>query len=286
MEIKPMAGRVVHVAWNALRLFSNSQGLSWGGAVGLYLFLSVPPLMVASSLMARVLVGQYRAENFIIDQAAKFLPARVDLVIQVFSSDAGSTIVTALVSLGFLLFSGTRAFSALAHGVNVMWHRSGRLSFWEAQATRLWLLLVSFVLLAAAALGEAAISAVTGQTNAANGQSWLLEFQVLPVFLLFVFLTIVYRVLPEDEVHWGQAAIGAAVATIGVRVSQAVMGVMSDLGTFETSYGALAGVALLATWSLVVGLVVLYGATIVAVLSGRLEQLEEDGDPDPDSNGG
>lgn len=287
MNVRALAQRAVHVAWNALRLFGRSQGLSWGGAVGLYLFLSVPPLMVASSLVAQVAVSQYRAENFIIDQAAKFLPARIDLVIQVFASEAGSTILTALVSLGFLLFSGTRAFSALAHGVNVMWHRSDRLSFWEAQLTRLWLLGVSLVLLAAAALGEAGISALTGQEEPTNGQTWLLEWQVLPVILLFVFLFIVYRVLPEDEVRWGHAAIGAAVATAGVRISQAVMGVMSDLGSFETAYGALAGVALLATWSLVVGVIVLYGATIVAVLSGRLEQLREDeergeGVPDAD----
>ena len=281
MNIKQATQRVVHVAWNALLLFSRSQGLSWGGAVGLYLFLSVPPLMVASSLLLRVVIGQYRAENFIIDQAAKFLPARIDILIGVFASDAGSTILTALVSLAFLLFSGTRAFSALAHGVNVMWHRSQRLSFWEAQSTRLWLLLVSFALLAAAALGEAGISALTGQTNPTDGQSWLLEWQVIPVILLFVFLIIVYRVLPQDEVEWRHAAIGAAVATAGVRVSQAVMGVMSEMGSFETSYGTLAGVALLATWSLVVGLVVLYGATIVAVLSGRLEQLEN-GEPEPD----
>jgi len=281
MNIKQATQRVVHVAWNALLLFSRSQGLSWGAAVGLYLFLSVPPLMVASSLVVRVAVNQYRAENFIVDQAAKYLPARVDVILGVFAGQAGSTVIAALVSLGFLLFSGTRAFSALAHGVNVMWHRSQRLSFWEAQSTRLWLLLVSLALLAAAALGEAGISALTGQTNPTDGQSWLLEWQVLPVILLFVFLIIVYRVLPEDEVQWQHAAIGAGVATVGVRVSQGVMGVMSELGSFETPYGALAGVALLATWSLVVGLVVLYGATIVAVLSGRLEQLE-DGEPEPD----
>ena len=28
-------------------LFVDDQGLSWAGAIGLYLFLSVPPLMVA-----------------------------------------------------------------------------------------------------------------------------------------------------------------------------------------------------------------------------------------------
>ncbi|MGI8657829.1 MAG: YhjD/YihY/BrkB family envelope integrity protein, partial [Candidatus Limnocylindria bacterium] len=83
-----------------------------------------------------------------------------------------------------------------------------------------------------------------------------------------------YRTLPQDDVSWLHAGIGAVVATIGVRLAQAVMGFMSDAGTFQTPYGDLAGVALMATWALVVGVVVLFGACVVAVLSGRLEELD------------
>ena len=51
MHPSELPRRVLRTAWDSLRLFSRAQGLSWGGAVGLYLFLSVPPLMVASSLL-------------------------------------------------------------------------------------------------------------------------------------------------------------------------------------------------------------------------------------------
>lgn len=274
MDIPKQATQVVRVAWDALRLFNRTEGLSWGGAVGLYLFLSVPPLMVASALGSQVLFTEREAERFVLDQAAKFVPAREELLAGVFEGDAGGTIATAAVALGFLLFSGSRAFAALSGGVNVMWRQSHRVSFLERQLMRAWMLASSLLLLVAASIGEFAIG-LASDAGTDSDQVWLLEWQLLPSVLLALFLYIAYKTLPEDEVPWGRAAIGAMVATIGIRISQAVMGVMAEAGTFETPYGALAGVALLATWAFVVGVIVLFGATIVAVLSGRLEELEE-----------
>ena len=279
MQLTKVPARVVQVTWDALRLFTRAQGLSWGGAVGLYLFLSVPPLMVASSLLFQPFMSKYAAEDFVLDQAVKFVPARIDLLVGVFTGNAGGSIAVALVSLGFLLFSGSRAFAALSSAVNVMWRQSDEVTFWGRQLMRLWMLGASLGLLLLAGLGEFAVGALLrGDTD--DGQVWLIQWQLIPTVLLALFLFVAYRSLPKDEVRWQHAAIGAAIATVGVRIAQAVMGVMSEAGTFETPYGTLAGVALMATWALVIGVVVLFGATIVAVLSGRLEELERE-DPDP-----
>ena len=274
-----LVSRVAQVTWDALRLFGRAQGLSWGGAVGLYLFLSVPPLMVASSLLLQPFMTKYAAEDFVLDQAIKFVPARIDLLTGVFAGNTGSSIVIALVSLGFLLFSGSRAFAALSSGVNVMWRQSDEVTFWGRQLMRLWMLGASLGLLLLGGLIELAIGALLGNTSE-TGEIWLIEWQLIPTLLLGLFLFAAYKTLPKDEVPWEHAAIGAVLATIGVRIAQAVMGVMSESGSFERPYGALAGVALMATWALVIGVVVLFGATIVAVLSGRLDELEREG-PDP-----
>lgn len=279
MHLSDSAGRVVRTATDSIRLFTRAQGLSWAGAVGLYLFLSVPPLMVASSLLFQPFMSKYAAEDLVLDHAVKFVPARIDLLTGVFAGNTGSSIAVAVVSLGFLLFSGSRAFAALSSAVNVMWRQSDKVGFWERQLMRFWMLAAALGLLLVAALAEAGIGAVLGG-NAESRQIWLVQWQLIPTLLLAGFLFVAYKTLPRDEVRWEHAAIGAILATIGVRVAQAVMGYMSRAGSFETPYGALAGVALMATWALVVGVVVLFGATIVAVLGGRLEELEQEG-PDP-----
>ena len=279
MHASHLPGRVLRTAWDSILLFSRAQGLSWGGAVGLYLFLSVPPLMVASSLLLQPFMSKYAAEDFVLEQAVKFVPARIDLLTGVYAGNVGSSIAVALVSLGFLLFSGSRAFAALSSGVNVMWHQSEEVRFWERQLMRLWMLGAALGLLLLAGLADAGLKALLGG-DTESGEAWLIEWQLIPTVLLAAFLFVAYRILPKDAVSSVHAAIGAVLATIGVRVSQAVMGLMSEAGSFETPYGTLAGVALMATWSLVVGVVVLFGATVVAVLSGRLEELENEG-PDP-----
>lgn len=276
MQLTSLPSSVIRTTWDALRLFTRAQGLSWGGAVGLYLFLSVPPLMVASSLLLQPFMSKYAAEDFVLEQAVKFVPARIDLLTGVFAGSTSSSIAVAVVSLGFLLFSGTRAFAALSSGINVMWRQSDKVTFWGRQLMRLWMLGASLGLLLLAGMAELAIGALfAGNTD--SGQIWLIEWQLIPTVLLAIFLFVAYRTLPKDDVRWQHAAIGAVVATAGVRIAQAVMGLMSEAGSFETPYGSLAGIGLMATWALVIGVVVLFGATIVAVLSGRLEELEREG---------
>ena len=258
--------RPLDVSWRALLLFIRSNGWSWAGAVGLFLFLSVPPLMVASAFLASLLFTQAEANFFVLTQASKFVPAKADLLHGVLLRDEPIATGAGLVSLAFLLIAGSRAFAALASAINRMYGRTGEFSFWDTQRSRAWLLALSLGLLALTGAAEAGVSAITG--TRAGEQVWLLEWQVLPFLLIGVFFFIAYRVLPEAEVTWQHAAIGAAIATIGVRISQAVMGMMSGMGTFESPYGALAGVGLMATWAFVVGVAVLLGASIVAVLGG------------------
>ena len=267
MKLPDWMLRVIELGWRTIRLFVNSNGWSWSGALGLFLFLSVPPLMVAAAFVAAIFFPENEAKAFVIVQASKFVPARSELLQSVLVREAPIATGAGLVSLGFLLFSGSRIFAALASGINRMWNRADSLSFWDKQRSRAWLLVLSAALLAMTGAAEAAISAVTD--TAAGEQIWLLESQVLPFTLLGIFLFIAYRVLPQAEVSWQHAAIGAALATIGVRISQAVMGYMSTAGTFDNPYGELAGVGLLATWAFVVGVAVLLGAALVAVLGGH-----------------
>ena len=256
----------VDLAWRTIRLFTDANGLSWAGALGLYLFLSVPPLMVASAFIASFIATEPEAKAFVIHQASRFVPAEVELIESVLIGKEPIAAGAGLVSLAFLLFSGSRTFAALASGINRMWRLSEELSILKTQGLRAGLLAFAFALLAATGLTEAGITELFDTSP--SEQIWLLEAQVLPFVVLGVFLFVAYRVLPETHVDWRHALFGAVLATIGVRVSQAVMGLMSRAGTFETPYGGLAGVGLMATWALVVGVAVLLGASFVAVLGG------------------
>jgi uncharacterized BrkB/YihY/UPF0761 family membrane protein len=257
------AGRAV---WAATRMFVDDQGLSWAGAIGLYLFLSVPPLVVAATYIGGLITAPAAAESFVLEQVAKYLPAEQRLL-QGIVADRPDSAVGGLVATALLLFNGSRAFAALTSAVNVMWRRVDALTFVRRQLLRLGMLGVSVVLLCIAALAEAGIATLGSAASA--GDIWLLDWQLLPSVLLASFLLVAYKLLPREPVSWRHAAVGAAGATVGIRLAQAATGWLAERGVLQTPYGELAGVALMATWALITGVVILFGAALVAALDGK-----------------
>jgi membrane protein len=265
--IAGFAGRAWRVAWDAIWLFVADQGLSWAGAIGLYVFLSVPPLMVGIAWAGRLFATPEASSAFVVEQVSKYVPAEPQ-VLEGIVAQAPASVPAAVGSVLLLLFSGSRAFAALTSAINVMWLRVDRLTFWRRQALRLGMLVVSLALIGLAALAEALVAGL-GSNGASQTDVWLLDWQLIPMLLLGILLFVAYKVLPREPVEPWHAAIGAVVAVLGVRLAQAGLGVVAKTGVFDTPYGDLASVALMATWALVVGVVVLYGAAIVAVLDGK-----------------
>ena len=262
------ASGAARVVWRAIRLFVDDQALSWAGAIGLYLFLSVPPFIVASVYLGSLAFPPGQVESFVLEQVAKYLPAEQQLLEGIVAQRPDNAVAGTL-SVALLLFSGSRAFASLTSAVNVMWRRVDRLTFVRRQVLRIGMLAVTLVLLLIAALSEAVIAGLANGGGSSEQDLWLLDWQIVPSLLLATFLLAAYKVLPRDPVSWRHAAVGAAVATVGVRLAQAAAGLIAEAGVLSTPYGDLAGVALLATWSLVVGVVMLFGAAIVAVLAGK-----------------
>jgi len=262
--------------WAAQRLLADDQGLSWAGAIGLYLFLSVPPFLVATAWVAGLLFPPDQGEAFMLEQVAKYLPAEQDLLEGILANKPTEAL-GGVISVALLLFGGSRAFAALTSAINVMWRRVDQLTFVRRQVLRIGMLLVTLALLGLAALGEAAVAALFDGGSSAD-ELWLLDWQLIPSLLLGAFLLVAYKLLPREPVSWTHAALGAVVAGVGVRFAQAAFGSLSNAGTFRTPYGELAGVALMATWALVVGVIILFGAALVAVLEGKRTEEGKDAD--------
>lgn len=275
-----MARRLSHharAAWDtirtAMRLFIADQGLTWAGAIGLYLFLSVPPFMVAVTWAAGPFFGTDGAAGFVVEQVAKYLPTRQDLLEGIVTSAPDSP-GGAAISIGLLLFSASRAFAAMISAINVLWRRVDRLTFGRRQLLRIGMVALALALLLLAGLAEAGLTALAGGDGSESG-FWLIDWQLLPSLLLLAFLAVSYKKLPREPVSWVHAGIGALAATVGIRLAQAGTGILAERGTFSTPYGDLAGVAVLATWALVVGVIILWCAALVAALDGKGP---EDGD--------
>ena len=90
---------------------------------------------------------------------------------------------------------------------------------------------------------------------------------VMPALLPFIILFILYRIVPACDVKWRHAAIGAGIATALFLFGKYMFKLYLEFfPSYEVVYGAMAAIPLFLIWLYVSWGIVLFGATIAAVL--------------------
>ncbi len=249
-----------------MRNFVQQEGIQWSGAVAFFLVLSIPPLLIAAFSIGIVIVGPDTARSYITDQVAQFLPARQDVIRNVVSQTIQGRGAAVVVSLAFLLFSGSRVFAALVTVINVMWRELPDTGFWRKQLTRLIMLVTVGGLFALAGAVDLVI-AISGDAIP-DPLRVALQTQVLPALLATAALFLLFKFTPRNAATWRTALAGALVGMLMLRIAQAgFTAYLRSVGGFQSAYGPLAGAAILMTWALVASGAILLAAHLVAVLN-------------------
>jgi membrane protein len=257
-----------NVVWRTVENFFDQQGMQWAGAVAFYLALSVPPLLIAGSSIAVSVFDSEEAKEILTRTVTRFIPIEQGLVDSIADETIDGFGPAAIVSIGFLLFSGTRVFAALVNAIHVMWEEVDQAGFVRTQVIRAVFLASVGVLFVLAGILDGALEAAADVLPLEGLWTWLFESQVIPVTLLFAALFLLLKLLPHKEPTWTSAAIGAALGAIGLRIAQWGFTLFDEmLADFEEAYGPLAGVGALMTWALVASVVILLAAHLVAVLN-------------------
>ncbi len=242
------------------------------GGVAFFAFLALFPAMIA----ALTLYGQVADPTTVADQIAQIAqllpetarPLIVDQLNSIAQGSGGALGIGLIVSLLAAIWSASGGTMNLIKATNVAYDEEENRGFLKLRGIALLLTLgaVVFVLLAVAlvavvpvvleALGLAGFALVIAQVL-----RW-----VLLVALVIAALAIVYRVAPDrDAPRLAWVSTGAIVATVlWVIGSVAFSLYVSNFGSYNKTYGALAGVIVLMLWLYLTSYVVLLGAEINA----------------------
>jgi membrane protein len=242
------------------------------GGVAFFAFLALFPAIIAA-LSLYGLVADPRTVADQVGQLAQLLPdaARplvVDQLNAVASGSGGALSIGLVISVLAALWSASGGTMNLIKATNVAYDEDESRGFLKLRGIALALTLgaVVFVLVAVAlvavvpvlfdALGLAGIGLVIAQVV-----RW-----VLLVALVTVALAVVYRVAPDrDTPRFSWVSVGALVATaLWVVGSIAFSLYVSNFGSYNKTYGALAGVIVLMLWLYLTSYIVLLGAEINA----------------------
>lgn len=236
--------------------------------VAFFAVLSVAPVLVTALSVYGALNTPAQARRQL-SQVAEVLPPEVQVLIsdQLTSITTASTqvlTVRGLIGLLLALWTATTAVVALIDVLTVAYHEEETRSF--LRRTLLGLLLV---LSGALVLG--AVITVAGMITRAleDSPGYLRATAAVGVWpalavLMCMLLAFLYRFAPDRKnPRWRWTTWGAAGATVlWAGTSAALFAYVQTLGTYGTTYGSLAGVAISMFWLWLTVLLVVLGAAV------------------------
>ena len=274
----PWLREIPRLARRAWRRFRRSDVSLLAGALSFFTFLSIAPLAVASATLVAFVLGHAGAKTAVTDVAATLLGPR--------GSDAVKMLLDELtlrddgywyaaIGLVVALFGASRAFAHLHTAVNRIFDVperepqsiSAKLRLLGRRRLRsIGLVVAVSATIAVSTFAEAVVGGVAVVAGTAVGRPSvaLSAAQVLVSASLTIgFLTILYRWLPDAEVGWRDAAVGAGTAGIGIAVTARLTSAyLTSLATRSVSAAAATVVVTLA-WLYVTSLLLLLGAAVV-----------------------
>jgi membrane protein len=253
----------------------------------------VVALAVASSLFDDASVRQQLATQVELLTGPRTREVVLALVDHTRRSDASP--LAALVGLGTLLFGAVRIFEALRTALNQVWGVETEHGGWRAmlheRLVAFLLLLGTGILLVASLITSAALSVVSQAAARALPQE--LAALSLPRFVgsqplgevmaslrladgLVSFLVtalvfaVLFRVLPDCEVAWRDAAVGAITTAVLFQLGRIGIGFYLAHAGVASTYGAAGSLVVLLLWVFYSAQIFLFGAQFTWVYATEL----------------
>ncbi|GGN90261.1 MULTISPECIES: YhjD/YihY/BrkB family envelope integrity protein [Haloarcula] len=227
------------------------------GSIAYHAFLSILPLLLlVLTLVQRTQNVAVRDSVVGIMQAV--LTEQSSELIQQGLTEADAS--ASLLGIAFLVWGALRIFRGLDTAFSDIYETSSENTFADQ-------LLDGLLLLATVAVAIVSVG-VVGNLVSISGDGALgtgLRGAVTAVGLFVVFYPM-YYVFPDTDVSLAEVVPGTALAAVGLTVAQALFTTFKSGGAGSN---LVASILVLLTWLYVIGLVVLLGAVVNAVLSNR-----------------
>jgi membrane protein len=267
------------VAKSALERMKDDRVNVAAGAFAYRWFLSIFPTIIAllgvatlvtlpSSVVVRLIHGV--TEALPASAASVFTKAIVHSTLRV-KGDLVATILASVVAL----WSAVSGMVVVEVGVGMAYGLTAERSFLAKRFVALQLLLVGIVLGGAASaltvfgpqLGDNARHLVP-ISGVAFGFGWTALRWVAALALINLLFTFIYYLAPDRErPRWRWTSVGALLATlVWALVSLGFSLYTSDFPSYDRTYGAFAGVAILIFWLYLTGLAILVGGEVNAAV--------------------
>ena len=273
--------RLARITRRAISGFLAHGALQYAGSMAYFGVLSIFQLLVLGVVVGSYVLGEDEARRFVVDQVAAGSPLDPELIGGVIDAVTEARGSMTIIGFAFLAWSSLGVFSALSGGISRAFDNAPPRPFLKDKLVGIILMGVTGAL----AVASLVIGLVTGviQQVAADAMTalpgggtaiWLIGLLV-PIFLIFIAFWVIYRVVPNRPMTWGEVLPGAVVAALLWTVLRfGFTYYATSIADYDSAFGPLStGITLL---------VFLYFASLIVLLGAefaRASALEHEAGP-------
>lgn len=188
-----------------------------------------------------------------------------------------ASVSATIIGLIVLLFGASGVFSELKSALNTIWGvqvKPGRpfstllrerfISFTMVLGVG-FLLLISLLLSAALA----AISTYLRNVVTTSPLVWQAVDLGVSIVVVTILFAMIFKILPNVEIHWGDVWIGAAVTALLFTIGKVVIGIYLGTSSVGSYYGAAGSAIVILLWVYYSACILFFGAEFTKAYAGR-----------------
>jgi membrane protein len=255
--------------------FMDDKGPMLSQALAYSTFFAIPSVLLVV-LGAFTLLASPDTINSLMDRFGNVMPGEATSLLgdslQRLNDNPASSV--AMTVVGFLLafWASTGAATAYMTAINLAYDRKDRRNFLRKRLVALEMvvaMLFAFALVAVLLILGPAISDwianATGVPTLVKAIWWACQWPILLVGLLAAFATLLYLGPDVDQPHWQFLTPGSLVAALLWIATSGLFAVYTSMfGSYNKTWGALAGVIVTLTWLWLTAMALIFGAEVNA----------------------
>ncbi|MBV9885086.1 MAG: YihY/virulence factor BrkB family protein [Acidobacteria bacterium] len=246
-----------------------------GAALAYYTLFSLAPLLLISVAVAGLVFGEKAAQGGIVSQIQGLIGDEGAQAVQTIMASAhrpASGAFAGVLGVGVLILGATGAFNEIYTALNNIWRTepagthgalSGAWSMVKARLLSFGLVLVLGFLMLASLLVSALLSAIAKFAGTLIPvPPFLLNVAetVFTTIVLAALFAMIFRILPEKRIAWGDVWIGGLVTAVMFSLGKFLIGIYIGKSLPASSYGAAGSVIVLIAWIYYSALILYFGA--------------------------
>jgi len=258
-----------------VRAFMEDKAERLGAALAYYSTFSLAPLIVLAVAIAGLFYGAQtdEARALVMEQVAGVVgPDGATMLRGVLDNAATTPGVgswAAVAGLVLLLVGATTLFVRLREALNTIWetepHATGVLGFLQSRGLGLLLVLATGVAIVASLTLSTVISGLGDVLGTSIGAA-VLE-RVASLLLLGLLFAVLFRFLPETDVHWSDVWLGALGTALLFTLGTWAMGAYLGGASVGSAYGAAGALVAFLMWIYYSAQIFFLGAEFTSVVA-------------------